>query len=152
MSAKVRGAALTLLARRDYTVAELRARLIDREHLSADVDAVIAALVEDRTIDDRRVAASHLRVSSQIKGRGRVRIRQELAARGIDRHLTDELIAELPQEDEAAAIAKFLSRKRFPGRPTAADRQKVFRQLLRRGFTSEAISKALRRTSTMSES
>lgn len=144
MSAKVRGAALALLGRRDYTTAELRERLIEREHPPAEVDAVIAALVEDRTINDRRVAASHVRVSSQIKGRGRLRIRQELAARGIDRHLADELIAELPPEDEAASIAKFLSRKRFPAKPTAAERQKIFQQLLRKGFTSEAISRALR--------
>jgi regulatory protein len=144
MSAKVRGAALALLGRRDYTTAELRERLIDREHPPAEVDAVIAALVEDRTINDRRVAASHVRVSSQIKGRGRLRIRQELAARGIDRHLADELIAELPPENEAASIAKFLSRKRFPAKPTAAERQKIFQQLLRKGFTSEAISRALR--------
>ena len=144
MSAKVRGAALALLGRRDYTTAELRQRLIDREHPPADVDAVVAALVEDRTIDDRRVAAAHVRVSSQIKGRGRLRIRQELAARGIDRHLADELIADLPPDDEAAAIAKFLSRKRFPAKPTAEEGRKIFQQLLRKGFTSEAISKAVR--------
>ena len=143
MSAKVRGAALALLGRRDYTTAELRQRLIDREHPPADVDAVIADLVGDGTLNDRRVAASHVRVASQIKGRGRLRIRQELAARGIDRHLADQLIAELPPEDEAAAIAKFLSRKRFPEKPTALERQKIFQQLLRKGFTSEAISKAL---------
>lgn len=145
MSAKVRGAALALLGRRDYTAAELRQRLIDKEHPRAEVDEEVAALIEDRTISDRRVATSHIRVASQIKGRGRMRIRQELAARGIDRHLADELIAELPPEDEAAAIAKFLARKRFPAKPTAQERQKIYQQLLRKGFTSEAISKALGR-------
>ena len=144
MSAKVRGAALALLGRRDYTAVELRQRLIEKEHPRDEVDAEIAALLEDRTIDDRRVATSHIRVASQIKGRGRMRIRQELAARGIDRHLADELIAELPPEDEAAAIAKFLARKRFPAKPTAQERQKIYQQLLRKGFTGEAISKALR--------
>ena len=144
MSAKVRGAALALLSRRDYTAAELRQRLIDKEHDPAGIDEVIAALIEDRTLDDRRVAASHVRVASQIKSRGRLRIRQELTARGIDRHLAAELLAELPPEDEAAAIAKFLSRKHLPATPTAQERQRIFLQLLRKGFTSEAISKALR--------
>ncbi len=145
MSAKVRGAALALLGRRDYTAAELRQRLVDKEYAKDDVDDVIRALIEDGTINDRRVAESHLRIASQIKGRGRLRIRQELAARGIDRHMADQLIAELPQEDEAAAIAKFVSRKRFPVKPTAQERQKIYQQLLRKGFTSEAISKALSR-------
>lgn len=136
---------MALLGRRDYTAAELRQRLIDKEHPRDDVDAVIAALIEDRTINDRRAAVSHVRVASQVKGRGRLRIRQELAARGIDRRLADELIAELPQEDEAAAIAKFLARKRFPAKPTNEERQKIYQQLLRKGFTGEAISKALGR-------
>jgi regulatory protein len=145
MSAKVRGAALALLGRRDYTAAELRQRLLDKEHPRDEVDAEIAALTEDRTINDRRVATAHIRIASQIKGRGRLRIRQELAARGIERRLADELIAELPAEDETAAIAKFLSRKRYPEKPTSQERQKAFQQLLRKGFTGDAISKALSR-------
>jgi regulatory protein len=145
MSAKVRGAALALLGRRDYTAAELRQRLVDKEHPRDEVDEEIAALIEDRSINDRRVATSHIRIASQIKGRGRMRIRQELAARGIDRHLADELIAELPPEDEAAAITKFLARKRFPAKPTTEERQKIYQQLLRKGFTGEAIGKALGR-------
>lgn len=143
MSAKVRGAALALLGRRDYTAAELRTRLIDKEYPRDEVEQVIADLIEDRTINERRVAAAHIRTASQIKGRGRLRIRQELAARGVDRHLADELIAELPPEDESAAITRFLARKRFPASPTQAERQKIYQQLLRKGFTGEAISKAL---------
>ncbi len=145
MSAKVRGAALALLGRRDYTASELRQRLLDKEHPRDEVDAELAALIEDGTINDRRVATSHIRVASQVKGRGRMRIRQELAARGVDRHLADELIAELPPEDEAAAIAKFMARKRLPDKPTAQERQKIYQQLLRKGFTGEAISKSLSR-------
>lgn len=141
---RVRGAALALLGRRDYTASELRQRLIDKEHERTDVDAVIDALIEDRTINDRRVATSHIRVASEVKGRGRMRIRQELSARGVDRHLADELLAELPQEDEAAAIIRFLARKRYPEKPTTLERQRAYQQLLRKGFTGDAISKALR--------
>lgn len=142
--ARVRGAALTLLGRRDYTAAELRQRLLDKEHPSEDVEAVIASLVEDGTINDRRVTASHIRIASQVKGRGRMRIRQELAARGVARPVADALLAELPAEDEAAAIRKFLARKRFPEQPTALERQKAYQQLLRRGFTGDAINRVLR--------
>lgn len=145
MGAKVRGAALALLGRRDYTASELRQRLLDKEHPRAEVDEEIAQLVDDRTINDRRVATAHIRVASQVKGRGRLRIRQELAARGIDRRLADELIAELPAEDESAAIARFLARKRYPATPTALERQKIYQQLLRKGFTGDAIGRALGR-------
>ena len=144
MSTSVRGAALTLLGRRDFTAAELRQRLIDKGHDPGEVAEQIELLTADGTLDDARVAASHLRVASQIKGRGRMRIRQELQARGIAKSVIEPLIAEMPSEDEDAAIQKFLSRKRVPATLDAAARNKVFQQLMRKGFTADAISKALR--------
>ena len=48
---------------------------------------MIAAFVADGTLDDRRAGAAHVRTASRVKGRGRLRIRRELEARGIDRTL-----------------------------------------------------------------
>ncbi len=140
----VRGAALALLGRRDYTASELRTRLIDKGHDAGEVDEQIESLTGDGTINDARVAASHIRVASQVKGRGRMRIRQELMARGIAKSIVEGLLSELPAEDEDAAIQKFLSRKRVPETLAPLARNKVFQQLLRKGFTADAISKALR--------
>jgi regulatory protein len=140
----VRGAALALLGRRDYTAAELRQRLIDKGHDKGEVDEQIESLIADGSINDQRVAASHIRVASQVKGRGRMRIRQELQARGISKPVIESVLAELPAEDEDAAIQKFLSRKRVPEKLDQLARNRVFQQLMRKGFTSDAISKALR--------
>ena len=81
---------------------------------------------------------------NQVKGRGRLRIRQELQARGVAKSAIDRLLSALPSEDEASAIQKFLARKRVPEALDAAGRNRVFQQLLRKGFTADAISKALR--------
>jgi regulatory protein len=135
---------LALMGRRDYTAAELRERLIDKGHDAGEVDEQIELLTDDGTINDRRVATTAIRVASQVKGRGRMRIRQELIARGVSKALADELLAELPADDEQAAIRKFLDRRRIPVDLPLAARQKVFQQLLRKGFTSEAITRALR--------
>src|SRR4051812_27437915 len=110
----VRGAALTLLGRRDYTAFELRQRLIDKGHDKGEVDEQIESLTSDGSINDQRVAPSHIRVASQVKGRGRMRIRQELLARGISKPVIELALTELPAEDEDTAIQKFLSRKRVP--------------------------------------
>lgn len=144
MSAKVRGALLTLLGRRDYTAVELRERLIEKEFDATEVDEEISALTADGTISDRRVAASHIRVASELKGRGRMRIRQELMARGIAKSIAEALLKDIPSADETAAIRRFLDRKRFPADPTSKERQRVFQQLLRKGFPADAIGKALR--------
>jgi len=144
MSTSVRAAALTLLGRRDYTAVELRQRLVDKGHDPGEVAEQIELLTADGTLNDARVAASHIRVASQVKGRGRMRIRQELQARGISKSVIEPLIAEMPAEDEDTTIQKFLSRKRIPEKLDTAARNKVFQQLMRRGFTADAISKALR--------
>ncbi len=133
-----------MLGRRDYTSAELRERLRGKGHDIVLIDSVLADLTADGTINDRRVAATHVRVANQIKGRGRHRIRQELVARGLTRHEADDAVAELDPADEASAIARFLSRKRGTGPLPLDARRRLFQQLLRKGFAAEAISKALR--------
>lgn len=140
----VRGAALALLGRRDYTGVELKKRLIEKGHDPGEVAEQIESLTADGTINDARVAAAHLRVASQVKGRGRMRIRQELQARGIAKTIIESLIAGMPSEDEDTAIQKFLSRKRVPEKLDTPARNRVFQQLMRKGFTADAISKALR--------
>lgn len=142
--ASARIAALTLLGRRDYTAVELKQRLLDKEYTASDVADAIEALTTDGSINDARVAAAHVRVASQVKGRGRMRIRQELMARGVAKSIAEAALAELPADDEAAAIQKFLARKRVPEKLDQHARNKVFQQLMRKGFTSDAISKALR--------
>jgi regulatory protein len=136
--------ALKLLGRRDYTTAEIRQKLLDREFSAEDVDAAVDGLIADRLLDDRRTAAAHLRTASRVKGRGRLRIQQELQARGVDRGLVREVLAGLPAADETTAIETFLRRRRLPDTLTMADRRRVFQQLLRRGFTSDVIAKALK--------
>jgi regulatory protein len=138
-------AALRLLGRRDFSAAEVTTRLLDRGHPADEVHAVVRDLVADRTLDDRRVAASHVRTASLVKHRGRLRIRRELEARGIDKVLIGEALAELPADDDAAAIRVFLARRRAPARPDPAMRRRLFQQLLRRGFDSVAIARALGR-------
>ena len=140
-----RSQAVRLLSRRDYTASEIRAKLIEQEFDPVDVDVAIASLTQEGLLNDQRVASAHARTASQIKHRGRLRIRRELEARGIDRALVAQVLAELPEADEAAAIEKFLLRKRLPQTLDPSARRRLFGQLLRRGFSADAISRALRR-------
>jgi len=139
-----RTAALAWLGRRDYTTRELTDKLRDRGYAHADIESVVRSLTADGLLDDRRAAAAHVRTASKVKGRGRVRIAHELASRGVSGALADELLARLSAEDETEAIRRILTRRRWPSRPTLADRRRMFRHLLRRGFPADAIAKALR--------
>ena len=142
--AKLRTTALRLLGRRDYTSAELRQKLADRGFAAADIETGLARLAADGLVDDQRVAAAFLRTASRIKGRGPARISRELRARGVDRDVIDTLVSGISTADEIAAIDRFLLRRRTPNPPTLAERRRIFQQLMRRGFSADAISTALR--------
>lgn len=142
---QTRVAALRLLTRRDYTAAELRTKLLAREAPETEVDTVLADLTQAGLLSDRRVAQSHVRVASALKGRGRHRIARELEHRGVDRALIRDTLAELPVETEEDTVRRFLQRKRPPGRLTPADHRRLFGQLLRRGFSADLIAREIRK-------
>jgi regulatory protein len=135
---------MTLLSRREYTAHEVEAKLLERGCSSDDAETVIAALVAEGLVDDRRAAAAHVRTAARIKGRGRHRIEHELAARGIAKDVVRDLLREITPEAEVSAIRRILMRKGIPPRPDPATRRRLFRHLLRRGFSSDAVAKALR--------
>jgi regulatory protein len=139
-----RVAALRLLGRRDYTRAELAERLTRRGYPAADIDAALQRLAGEGLIDDRRVAASFIRVASRVKGRGRLRIARDLEARGVDAAIVREALEALPEEEDADAIERLLTRRNLPARLTLVERRRLFQQLLRRGFPPDAIARALR--------
>jgi regulatory protein len=144
-SVNIRTAALRLLGRREYTVFELRTRLTDRGYTDESVDALVVSFVAERLLDDRRVAAAHVRSASRIKRRGRLRIERELVARGLDRAVVHDALGALSADDDLEAIRQIVQRKRLPARPDLAERRRMFQHLLRRGFSSDAISRVLGR-------
>jgi len=138
-----RAAAVALVSRRDYTTAELASRLEEKGYDAEAVADALADLQAGRFLDDRRVAAAHVRTAAAIKGRGRVRIARELAARGVSRAVIDAALQGVQPDDELAAVTRILARKRWPATPTMAERQRMFRHLLARGFPADIIGKAI---------
>ena len=136
--------ALRLLRRRDYTVAEMREKLIARGGDADDINTTIDGLIAEGLLDDRRVASAHLRTAARVKGRGRLRIARELAARGIAPDIVEDTVASLSDEEEASAVERLLVRKRLPPRMSMPERRRLFQQLLRRGFRADVIAKVLR--------
>jgi regulatory protein len=146
MSAYIDG--LKLLGRRELSVADLRSRLIDREHTPEAVDEAIAKLLETRALDDGRVARAYARTASRIKGRGRLRVSRELQAMGIARDVIAEAVAEVFSDvDERSLIDRAIQKKLRGGRKpsTMQERARLYQFLMRQGFTPAAVSAALRR-------
>jgi regulatory protein len=139
---------LHLLARRELSVRQLRDRLIDREHTREDVDRAIDLLIENKALDDARVAAAYVRTALKIKGRGRLRIQRELQMIGIAKEVVAEaLAAAFGEVDERALIAKALEKKLRGHKKidSPAEYARVFQYLMRQGFSPAAVTTVLRR-------
>ena len=145
MSAYIDG--LKLLGRRELSVMQLRARLIDREHSPEDADEAVTKLLENGALDDGRVARAYARTASKVKGRGRLRVARELQSMGIGRDVIAEAVAEVFGDlDERALIDRAIQKKRGGKKPsTVQERARLYQFLMRQGFTPAAVALALRR-------
>ena len=140
--------ALHLLGRRELSVRQMRERLLDREHSPADVDRAIALLIENRLLDDGRVARAYVRTALTVTGRGRLRVQRELQALGIDNDVAAEALAEaFGDVDERALIARALQKKLRGNRKidSPAEYARVFQFLMRQGFAPGTVTAVLRR-------
>jgi regulatory protein len=140
--------ALHLLGRRELSVQQLRARLLDREHPREDVDRAVDLLLENKALDDARVAGAYVRTALKIKGRGRLRIQRELQMMGIAKEVAAEALAEAFGEvDERSLIARALEKKLRPPKKisTPAEYARIFQFLMRQGFSPATVTAVLRR-------
>ena len=139
---------LRLLAGRDLSVAECRARLVVRGHAAGDVEVAVQQLLEEGSLNDERVARAYARTAIDVKGRGRLRIARELSEKGIARDVIAAALAEVFGDvDERSLIARAIQKK-LRGRPrpsTTSDFGRLYQYLMRQGFSPAAVSAELRR-------
>ena len=140
--------ALRLLAGRELSVSECRARLLDRDHPEEEVEAAIAELLERRALDDERVANAYARTSVNVKGRGRLRVLHELHAKGIPRDVASAAVANVFGDlDERTLIDRAIQKKlRHRSQPiSTAEQARLYQHLIRQGFSPAVVADALRK-------
>ena len=138
-----RNKALDLLARREHSVAELRAKLLVREFEPDTVELAIDQLVHEGLVSDERFADAFVTARAR-KGQGPVKIRAELSQRGVADGLIETSIGEV--DVDWFAIARQVRERKY-GEQSPTDYKERARQsrfLQSRGFTMEQISGAFR--------
>ncbi|WP_440995532.1 regulatory protein RecX [Arhodomonas sp. SL1] len=133
--------AVRLLARREHSERELARKLAQRGHDEQVIGEVIADLAERGLVSDARFAGEYVR-SRSAQGYGPVRIRAELARRGVDETLIEP---HLPDEAVWLEQLRSVHHKRFGADPpeTPRERARRTRYLLNRGFPSEQVRRVL---------
>lgn len=139
--------ALDYLAHKPRTETEVRRKLRRQEMSEAVMEDVVARLYELNYLDDEAYAEDYVRNRFASKAYGPDRIRRELVERGIDRHIADEAVQELFADKDLIAVAREHAEKRWARLADEDDprrrKQKLYRYLRRRGFTSSTISPLL---------
>lgn len=154
---KLRARALRLLSRREYSRHELRNRLISGPIMrrrtqsdadeqdpptAAEIETVLAELDIYDLQSDERYAQSVARTRSNREGTARVARR--LKEHKIDPELAEPLLAELSNTEYDRAYAMW--ERKFGTVPELpAERARQMRYLAYRGFSSDVISKIMRR-------
>lgn len=127
---QARERALRLVGYRERSRRELRSRLLDDGYPSDVVDPLVERFSEYAFVDDERFAASLVRARLSA-GYGRRRIERDLAEKGVSPVLIVSALASAECEDEISRATALIGSRPLS---TRAERDKVVRRLVSRGF------------------
>jgi len=148
--------AVRLLATKPRSVAELRARLLEKAWTDAEiVDGVIAKLREYNYLDDDQYARDLALSKLRQKPQGRRRLQQRLSQKKVDPATLDTAIkAAYETIPESQLIDTAIEKRiRLKGPPeTREDKKKLTEHLLRQGFDYALIRDKLSQLATRENS
>lgn len=135
-----------MLARRELSELQVRQRLARKDHEPDAIDDAVARLLEERAIDDTRVAEAIARTETVVRKRGKVRVRMQIERAGIAKATAKRAADEVFEGIDDDALLDAALAKRLRGRDTFADDrefQRLYRYLVGQGFESDRALKAL---------
>jgi regulatory protein len=135
-----------MLARRELSELQVRQRLARKGHEPGAIDDAVARLLEERAIDDARVAEAIARKETAARTRGKVRVRMQIERAGIAQATAKRAADEAFDGVDDEALLDGALAKRLRGRDTVADDrefQRLYRYLVGQGFDSDRALKAL---------
>ena len=135
--------AMHLLESMDRTRAELERKLQAGEYPREAVEAALAYVESFGYLDDRRYARHY--VECKKEGRGKSRLKMELAQKGVDRSIIEEVLEEAELDDCRDTIRELVrKRRRGSGPMDDRERQRIYGYLMRKGFSSSDILSVLK--------
>ena len=142
--------AIGALGRRMRTVAELkrlmRQKVLEQPHAELLVDVVIARLKEQKYLNDTSYAESYSRFRKENEKFGRRRVVQDLKAKGVHADVIEKTVgAAYDEVNEEQLARQYLSRKRLQKPEDQKQAARIFRNLLRAGFSSRTIFRILKK-------
>jgi len=138
--------AINSLARRAYSVFEMRTYLERRAEDKEAVKAILERLKQLNYLDDARYARQFVRQRAELRKQGPFRIARDLRARGVpDRHIEAALAERSAESSEGPLVRERLHRRIKSLRGPLDERRvaSLYRSLLRAGFSADTIRREL---------
>lgn len=140
--------AMNLLKSRTYTTAQLRIKLQQGGYPETVIGEALEYVASFHYTDDLRYAVDFITDNEHRKSR--FRIEQDLRGKGIPAEVIEQAWqkwqANGGTQDEDAMIEALLRKKNYdPERADIKEQQKVYAFLMRKGFSVEKISRAMRK-------
>ena len=137
--------AIATLARRMHSVAELKRKLRARCHEESSIDNVVTRLKDQKYLSDASYAAAYAGFRRDNQKFGRRRVITDLKVKGVHGSVIEKAVDEAysaVNEDELARA--FLRRKRLKKPATNHAAERIFRALMRAGFSAGTSIKVLK--------
>jgi regulatory protein len=133
--------AYDLLSRRPHSVGELCDKLRRKEFAESDISDTVERLTKVGYLDDRPFTERW--VAERGGTRGKHLLRAELAKKGVDRTIVDEVLG--GQDSDSSEIINLIAKRapRYAGKDAFEFRQKITQYLAGRGYGYDDIKTAL---------
>jgi len=138
------GRGLAYIGFRARTVLETQNKLIQKGIAEDVVQGAIERLIEMDYLDDRKFALSFVEDRRNLDGWGNSRIRTRLMALGAERDAIDAAFAVEDEETELQRAVEFLNGRLTQPAEQTAERRRAIGLLVRRGYSFETASDAIR--------
>ena len=126
--------------------AEVEEKLTSLGAGKGQAPALIEQLRKEKFLDDERFARTFARGKFRINRWGRVKIRYELAGRGIPEEIIRKGLEEIDEEEYLEAINNLVRKKlnEIKGQKKLTIRNKIFTFVSGKGFEADLISSAIK--------
>lgn len=139
--------AMNLLKSREYTTKQLYRKLKEGFYPESVIEQALDYVAGFHYIDDLRYAETY--ISDHESSRSRKRIEQDLLNKGISKETLEQAFRQWEQKggvlDEDAMIRQLLEKRHYdPETSDYKEQQRMYGFLMRKGFSSDKVHKALR--------
>jgi regulatory protein len=139
--------AIRLLARRPYSIAEIRKNLA-KKYDEPTIDTVVDQLTQRRLLDDEAIARLFIEQQRRRQPTGPFLLKQKLRRMGVEDRVISDALAESEEAYDAVVAGTDLARKKlatssFQKIDAAGRRHRLYGLLSRRGFDQSVIQAVL---------